>query len=115
MNALYEKLNGCSSKPVALSLVDPYAEQYISKSRSIPTVSDLYDPANQDLDYPQLIKKCFEVKINISEKQIHQIEKDTRKQAKGSGFFKHRAGRIGASMSGAVTHIAILPNHLKHS
>ena len=32
------------------------------------------------------------------------MEKDTQNQAKGSGFLTHRAGRIGASLSGAVCH-----------
>lgn len=38
----------------------------------------------------------------MSSEEILQIEKDTQNQAKGSAFFRHRAGRIGASVSGAV-------------
>ena len=30
------------------------------------------------------------------------VEKDTRAQAKSSGFFRHHAGRIGASSSGVA-------------
>ena len=44
------------------------------------------------------------MKITLSSGEISQIEKDTQNQAKGSGFFTHRAGRIGASLSGAVCH-----------
>eukprot|EP00795_Rhopilema_esculentum_P006504 gene6504-11962_t len=33
-----------------------------------------------------------------------QIELNTRNQAKGSGFYHHRAGRIGASMSKSASH-----------
>ena len=44
------------------------------------------------------------MKITLSSKEISQIEKDTQNQAKGCGFFTHRAGRIGASLSGAVCH-----------
>jgi len=36
--------------------------------------------------------------------ELKSIEKDTIKQAKGAGFFRHRAGRIGASVSGTVSH-----------
>lgn len=57
-----------------------------------------------ELDYAELINKCNEVDVQLSEEQINQIEKDTQDRAKGSGFFRHRAGRIGASMSGAVCH-----------
>jgi len=104
MTVLYHKLNGCSIKPVALSLIDPFAEQFISISRSIPKVTDLYDSTNLDLQYPDLIKKCMDIKIELSDGEMKSIEKDTIKQAKGAGFFRHRAGRIGASVSGTVSH-----------
>ena len=40
----------------------------------------------------------------LSDEDIKIVEQDTREQAKGAGFFRHRAGRIGASISGAVYH-----------
>lgn len=40
----------------------------------------------------------------LSDEDIKIVEQDTREQAKGPRFFKHRAGRIGASVSGAVYH-----------
>ena len=40
----------------------------------------------------------------LSDEDIKIVEQDTREQAKGPGFFRHRAGRIGASVSGAVYH-----------
>lgn len=38
----------------------------------------------------------------MSSEDIHKIERDTQSQANGSSFFRHRAGRVVASMSGAV-------------
>jgi len=38
MDQLYTKLNQCNIKAVALSLIDPFADQFIDKSRSVPTV-----------------------------------------------------------------------------
>ena len=35
MNDFYKSLNYCKIKPVALSLVNPYAEDFILKSRDI--------------------------------------------------------------------------------
>ena len=55
------------------------------------------------MSYPDLLKKCFEIKLTLSSEQVCQIEKDTRHQAKGGAFFRHRA-RIGAPMSAAVFH-----------
>ena len=68
----------------------------------MPVLSDLYEPSNLDLDYPELLEKCKDVKINVSDEDITIVEQDTRDQPKGTGFFRHRAGRIGASVSGAV-------------
>ena len=104
MAVLFEKLNQCKIKPVALSLVGPYADQFVAKSRTVPVVTDLYVTGNLGLKYPELLKKCLNVKIDLSNEDISQVEQDTRSQAKGSGFFRHRAGRIGASVCGAVFH-----------
>ena len=50
------------------------------------------------------MQKCADVKTILSDENIKIVEQDTREQAKGAGFFRHRAGRIGASVSGAVYH-----------
>ncbi|XP_048586934.1 uncharacterized protein LOC116607025 isoform X1 [Nematostella vectensis] len=96
VSEFYKKLNQCETKASILSLIDPYANQFISKSRNIPVLTDLYESSNLDLKYPELLRKCLEVKINISDEEIDQ--------AKSPGFFRHRAGRIGASVCGAVFH-----------
>ncbi|PFX19773.1 hypothetical protein AWC38_SpisGene15809 [Stylophora pistillata] len=62
------------------------------------------EPCNLDLKYTELLNKYLEVEINISEEEIEIVEQDTKTQAKGSGFFRHRAGRIGASVCGAAYH-----------
>ena len=102
MNTFYESLNKSEIKPVALSLIKPYSHQFVSESSSIQTIPDLYDNDNLNLTYTDLLKKCFDVEICLSSKDILQIEKDTQSQANGTAFFRHRAGRIGASVSGAV-------------
>lgn len=104
MTNFFKWLNNCKVKAVSLSLVQPYADQFVSKSRAIPAITDLYDPKNLELDYAQIINKCKQVEIKLSDEQITQIEQDTKRQAKSSGFHRHRAGRIGASISGAVCH-----------
>ena len=109
MNKFLAALNLCETKPVVLSLIDSYAEQFVVKSRNVPVLSDLYDLNNLELDYPELLQKCVGVKIMLSDEDIKIVEQDTREQAKGPGFFRHRAGRIGASVSGAVYHSNIAP------
>lgn len=101
INAFYAKLSKSSSKPIALSLITEYADSYILKSHSVPRISDLIDNY-LDLSYPELLKACHEVDIEITKEQITQVERDTVTQAKGNSFFRHRAGRIGASQSKAA-------------
>ena len=85
MNNFYEELGKCKdSKPIALSLFD---KKYL------------------DLTYPELLKVCNDVKVELSKEQIKAVERDTRSQSKGRNFFKHRSGRIGASQSKAACQI----------
>ena len=104
MNSFYAELNNCKFKPIALSLVPPFAESLVLKSHKIPTVQDLSDPKYQDLEYPKLLQVCLEKEIELSEQQRSQIEEDTRSQSQGANFYKHRAGRIGTSQSKLASH-----------
>ena len=40
MDQLYAKINHCKIKAVALSLMDPFADQFVDQSRSVPVVSE---------------------------------------------------------------------------
>ena len=51
MNDFYKSLNYCKIKPIALSLVNPDAEDFILKSRDIPTISDLSDKKYLTFEY----------------------------------------------------------------
>ena len=81
MAVLFEKLNQCKIKAAALSLVCPYADQFVLKSRTVPVVTDLYATANLGLKYPELLKKCLNVKIDLSNEDLSQVEQDTRSQS----------------------------------
>ena len=83
---LYAKLNDCKIKAVALSLIDPFADQFIDQSRSVPVVSELFHTDNLTLGYSELSAKCIEVQLNISAEQIKLVEETTRAQSKGTGF-----------------------------
>ena len=104
LKTLYTILNECKIKSVALSLVEPYSQQFVLKSRNIPSVCNLFDPVYVNLTYPELLEKCEEIDITLSDTERDLIEKDYRTQAKGTAFFKHRAGCIGASQCYAVSH-----------
>jgi len=46
MDQLYAKLNQCKIIAVALSLIDPFADQFINQNRSVPEVSELFNTYN---------------------------------------------------------------------
>lgn len=96
MEAQLKKLNGLDIKPVILSLFKPYCDRFISRSQHVVTISDLYDPSYLNLNYPELLKKCLEVNLNLNDSELDAIEADTRKQSKGNLFYRHIAGGIGA-------------------
>ena len=104
MKALFSEANKNSKKPVILSLVPEFSEQFVMKSRRIPTLPDLYNHDNLKLSYPELLEKCGEVRVPLSDSDIDLVEHDTREQSHGAAFFKHRAGRVGASTSYSVAH-----------
>ena len=89
-----KKINLGETKPVALSLIDPYTEQFVVKSRNVPVLSDLYDRNNLELDYPELLQKWVDVKIMLLEEVTKIVKQDTREQAKGPGFFSSRKNWI---------------------
>ena len=47
---------------------------------------------------------CVEVTLEISEEHIKKIEISTQAQASSSGFYRHQAGRIGASQCSSAFH-----------
>ena len=49
MDQLYAKLNQCKIIAVALSLIDPFADQFINQNRSVPEVSELFNTYNWTL------------------------------------------------------------------
>ena len=59
MNSLCRQLNKGKVKPVALSLIKPYSDQFVLKSRQILTISGLFDPENVSLSYPDLLKNAL--------------------------------------------------------
>ena len=75
------------SKAAVLSFIDPYADQFIDESRSLPIIPDLFETGNVDLAYPELLRKCVEVTLDISDEHVNKVELNTRDQARGSGLF----------------------------
>ena len=89
---------------MCLSLMQPYSENFVSKSPGKKSISDLFDEKYLDLNYIDLLKECNAVQLHLSDTDIRMIEKDTTNQARGNSFCRHRASRIGTSRSRATSH-----------
>ena len=96
---MQESLSKCmNSKPIALSLIPQFEESYVLQSGTVPTINDLFNKKYLNFTFPELLKVCNDVEVELSKELIKAVEKDTRSQAKGN---KHRSGRIGTSQSKA--------------
>ncbi|KAK2555743.1 hypothetical protein P5673_022310 [Acropora cervicornis] len=74
-------------------------------ARNIKTSNMSVRPLDEDEMNAQLKKlNDLTVNLDLNDSELCAIEADTRKQFKGNLFFRHRAGRIGASVSWAVAH-----------
>ena len=102
MDQFFAEMSKSKNKSIAPSLIPEYAECYVCKSRSVPTIEYLF--MNKFLEHAclDLLKVCQGIDFKITTKeQITQAESD-KTQAKGTIFFKHRIGRIGASQCKAA-------------
>ena len=107
LEELYRDLSlATDRKPAILTLLPSYSVQFVQVSEHVPPLLlSLYEPANLDLNYVQLLDKVRDVcKEPVSETQVSHLEKLTRGQAKNRQWFRYRAGRITASQLHQVTH-----------
>ena len=59
---------------MALSLIPAYADQFVAESRAVPVVTDLFNTENLDMNFPELLKLCLNVNLDISDERIKQVE-----------------------------------------
>ena len=71
---MFTKLGNRKTKAVALSLIPAYADQFVAESRAVPVVTDLFNTENLDMNFPELLKLCLNVNLDISDERIKQVE-----------------------------------------
>ena len=100
--AFFTSLSTCKNKPAILSLVEPYASNYIPKSldENLPLcLSGLYKPENLFMSYGELLKVCETCDVSVSQQQAKAMELNTKSQSKSPLWFNMRTGRITAYAS----------------
>ncbi len=107
MDNFFSMLNECGSKPVILSLIEPYASNFIPKAvnSDLPLcLSTLYKPEYLSLNYHDLLKICKECVITVSDHEAEVVEASTRQQSGSTLWFSMRTGRVTASRFKAAAH-----------
>ena len=64
------KLISCNTKSALLSLTPPYFQSFVSQSRNIKTITNLFDKKYMDMDYNMLLDVCTGVKIELTDNEI---------------------------------------------
>ena len=105
LSNLYSDLNNLKQKPVLLSVLPNYCEQFSSNqtTNSYPKVlTELYDDKYKGLNYANLLLKCDEISfaVNFTEEQAKLIFNETQKQSNCQKWYDFRSGRVTASVSG---------------
>ena len=105
----YSKLCKTKHKPVLLSLVSGYNDDfvplYVQKMLPEPMTS-LFNSDHQALSFPDLLKACdsFYDMVSITPEQVDMVELKTRDQSKCKLWYEQRAGHVTASNLRKVLH-----------
>ena len=102
--AFFALLSTCKTKAAILSLVEPYASNYIPKSldENLPLcLSGMYYLV---MNYSELLKVCETCDVSVSQQQAKAVELNTKSQSKSPLWSSMRTGRITASRFKAVSH-----------
>jgi len=97
----FNKIAKHKHKPCCLSLLSPFSDSYVPNaegiSSSVPPLTTLYTPQNEELTYKELLHLCEDFEFDLSSEQICDIEKATRSQHECDEWFAQKAGRITTS------------------
>ena len=102
-----EDLHKAQPTAAILSLTDQFSNKFVPKSQLKEWPLDftkLYDVSASSLSFEELLKKCEEADISMTQRQIDFLEQQTRKPSSSAFWFKYRTGRITASNFYAVCH-----------
>ena len=107
MDAFFESLSGCNTKPAVLALIPKHSDRYISKSSLLQypqQFESIFDPQCLRLKYHDLLKVCESLQITVSQSMAEAVEAQTQSQHKSKLWFKYRAGRVTTSRMKSVCH-----------
>ncbi|XP_038045000.1 uncharacterized protein LOC119725695 isoform X1 [Patiria miniata] len=100
LTTLFSQMNATGTKPALLSVVPEHCHQFKpSHTDNIlpPILTDLYNPQYSTLSFPDLLNRCNEFQLTITQEKADNVEKATRAQSSSKKWFRFRSGRTTAS------------------
>ena len=100
LSAFYKSLHETGQKPVLLSTIPQYSNNYAPAlvNGNFPLVlTELYDEDCVGASYTAILDKCHSIKLQVTPDQANCVEVATRKQHQSKLWYRFRAGRITAS------------------
>ena len=110
MSQFYEQLSQSGTKSSILSIISPFSKNYIPKalSKKYPTITtELYNPANLQLNYKQLLYLAMSATISCTKDQVEFLMQETKGEASSKSWYTFLAGRVTASNLYSVCHTDI--------
>lgn len=105
MSLFYESLYKTGVKCAVLSLIPPYADEYVPESikKKYPMVlTELRNEKTFQLNYMELLDECAKINIRVNQNEADAVQLATSDQANSKQWFSFRSGRITASRMKAV-------------
>lgn len=100
MASFFKSLQQIGKKPAILTIMKEYSDTYVpvTVKKKLPVkLTSLNDNDAASLSYEDLVQKCSEIDIKVSEEESRNVEIITRNQSASRQWFDYRAGRITAS------------------
>ena len=94
------KLSSSGSKAAVLRVVPEHCKAFkpiVLANNFPPVLTDLFERLQSKLPFSELLNKCDEVEIIVTQEQAKCVEQATKKQIMNKLWFRFRSGRVTAS------------------
>ena len=96
----YQKLSNTGSKAAVLRVVPEHCKAFkpiVLANNFQPVLTDLFERSHSKLPFSELLNKCDEVEIIVTQEQAKCVEQATRTQSTNKLWFRFRSRRVTAS------------------
>ena len=96
----YQKLSSTGSKAAVLRVVPGHCKAFrptVLANNFPPILTDLFEQSHSKLPFNELLNKCDEVELSVTQEQSKCVEQATKTQSSNKLWFRFRSGRVTAS------------------